>query len=91
MSSCDWFEVCRLTPELRGVREESRNGSYTLILEFNTKRGMTLEMWTDRQNKIQTFFGPGVTAEIEAVQDGRVDVALIADGRSISNLLSTRK
>ena len=35
------------------------------VLEFETKKEMTLEMWTDRQDKIQTFFGPGVTADIE--------------------------
>ena len=29
---------------------------------------MTLEMWTDRQDKIQTFFGPGVQAEVQKTE-----------------------
>lgn len=35
------------------------------VLEFSIKKEMTLEMWTDRQDKIQTFFGPGVQADIQ--------------------------
>ena len=38
-------------------------------------------MWTDRQSKIQTFFGPGIKAEIDSPQKGKVDVYLISDGR----------
>lgn len=56
--------ACRLTPLLRGVREEAREGSYTLVLEFETKEQMTLDMWETRVNKIETFFGPGINAEV---------------------------
>jgi len=35
------------------------------VLEFSIKKEMTLEMWTDRLDKIQTFFGPGVQADIQ--------------------------
>ena len=71
----------RLTPELVGVREETKDGRYCLVLEFQTKKDMTMEMWTDRQSKIQTFFGPGVTAELESPVERRVDVYLTSDGR----------
>ena len=45
------------------------------VLEFETKKEMTLEMWTDRQEKIQAFFGPGVLADIK--QTGQVSSALL--------------
>lgn len=51
---------------LRGVREEAREGAYTLVLEFETKEQMTFDMWESRLGKIQSFFGPGVNAEVRA-------------------------
>ena len=55
---------CRFTPILRGVREEIEGGAYTLVLEFETKKDMTMEMWTDRLDKIESFFGPGIKAKV---------------------------
>mgnify|MGYP002632008796 CR=1 FL=1 len=85
----------RLAPRLVGLREEMAKASpeasaaaYTLILEFDTKPEMTLEMWTDRKDKIEGFFGPGIIAGV-AEAKGRipelaggkaVDVALTVDG-----------
>eukprot|EP00884_Botryococcus_braunii_P011606 jgi/Botrbrau1/20446/Bobra.145_2s0010.1 len=69
----------RLTPKLVAVREEVREGAYTLILDFDTSKDMTLEMWTDRKDTIQTFFGPGIKAEIDP-REGGVEVALLCDG-----------
>ena len=51
---------------LRGVREEAREGAYMLVLEFETKEQMTFDMWESRQGKIQSFFGPGIIAEVQA-------------------------
>lgn len=34
------------------------------VLEFSTKPEMMLEMWTDRQQKIESFFGPGIKVDI---------------------------
>lgn len=62
-----WPFYCRLTPVLRGVREEARDGMYTLVLEFETKEQMTLEMWETRLNKIESFFGPGIKAKVGGV------------------------
>ena len=39
-------------------------GAYTLVLEFETKKDMTMEMWTDRLDKIESFFGPGIKAKV---------------------------
>lgn len=72
---------CRLTPQLSGVREEIREDRYCLVLEFRVKKDMTEKMWTDRQGKIQTFFGPGVTADIEFPAEQQVHVYLTSDGR----------
>ena len=58
------WACCRFTPILRGVREEVEDGAYTLVLEFETKKDMTMEMWTDRLDKIETFFGPGIKAKV---------------------------
>ena len=38
------------------------------ILEFTTKKDMSLDMWTSRQQKIESFFGPGVTAKINSTE-----------------------
>ena len=75
----------RLTPQLTGVREETRNNNYSLVLEFKVKKDMTEKMWTDRQSKIQTFFGPGVTADIEFPSEQEVHVYLTTDGRCVQS------
>lgn len=67
----------RLSPRLTAVREETRNGMYTLVLEFES--GLTEEQWQERQPKFQSFFGPGILAEVES-KEGSAEVALICDG-----------
>ena len=70
----------RLSPILTGLREEVRDGAYTLVLEFLTdKERMTNEMFESRLDKFQSFFGPGITAEMTTTEKGQ-DVALICDG-----------
>lgn len=71
----------RLAPTLTGVREELTGDAraYTLVLEFENKKDCTLEMWTNRRDRIQTFFGPGIVATITPTPAG-VDVALAVDG-----------
>lgn len=55
----------RFTPVLMGVREEVLDGAYTLVLEFAKRKEMPAEDFTSRQDKFQSFFGPGVTAEMQ--------------------------
>jgi len=70
----------RLCPILVGLREEVRAGAYTLVLEFATKKDqMTDDMWVERQDKIQSFFGPGILVELTPTAQGE-DVALVCDG-----------
>ena len=50
------------------------------MLEFESKKDqMTDDMWETRQGKFQSFFGPGITADLVQTPQG-VDVALIVDG-----------
>jgi hypothetical protein len=69
----------RFTPILKGVREELVDGAYALVLEFAKKPEMAFEEWTSRQDKFQSFFGPGVKATLEETEQG-VDVTLASDG-----------
>lgn len=69
----------RFCPVLAAVREEVRDGRYTLVLDFDTKEGMEEAEWTSRVDKITSFFGPGITAELKARAGGQ-EVALVVDG-----------
>jgi hypothetical protein len=63
-------------PELVAVREESMDGAYALVLEFDSPF-VTLTTWLEKQTKIEKFFGPDIRAELTASQDKKVDLALI--------------
>ena len=63
-------------PILTGVREENRNGSYTLILEFESPL-ISFQTWQDKQDKIGRFFGPGLQAVVTQPEDELIEVALI--------------
>ena len=70
----------RLSPVLTGIREEVRDGQYALVLEFETKKDqLGDDVWESRRDKIQSFFGPGIVAELTSTPSGE-DVALICDG-----------
>jgi hypothetical protein len=70
----------RFCPILVAVREEVRDGDrYTLVLDFETKEGMEDEEWVSRREKIETFFGPGITVELLSKEGGQ-EVALVCDG-----------
>ncbi|MBD2578599.1 DUF2854 domain-containing protein [Oscillatoria sp. FACHB-1406] len=66
-------------PILRSVREENRDGSYTLVLEFESPF-MTLETWQQRREKIEKFFGPGIRVELNQPKQDWVEAALISTG-----------
>lgn len=63
-------------PELAAVREESIDGSYALVLEFDSGL-MPLANWLEKKEKIERFFGPNIRAEIVEPKDHRVELALI--------------
>jgi hypothetical protein len=64
-------------PVLTGVREEQRDGAYTLVLVFNSPY-VSFEKWLEKQSKIETFFGPGITAEVSQIDEPVVEVAMKA-------------
>lgn len=64
-------------PELIGLREEMREGNYTLVLEFNAPY-IDLERWQSKQSKFESFFGPNIRAEVAKSGDDKYDVALVA-------------
>ena len=68
----------RVRPELVALREEMRDGSYALVLEFESPF-LEIEKWHARHEKIEKFFGPGIKAVIEQPGDERVDLALVSD------------
>lgn len=65
-------------PTLIGIRETATNGAYTLVLEFDSPM-MSMAVWHQKQEKLTTFFGPGVQVSLTPLPDDSIEVALIAD------------
>ena len=65
-------------PVLDGVRQILVDGAYTLVLEFDSPR-IPLEVWQQKKDKITTFFGPNLRAEITQPAEKRIELALIKD------------
>ena len=63
-------------PILQGLREIAINGSYALVLEFDSSL-ITLDTWRHKQDKLSSFFGPKVKAQVSQPIDGKIEVALI--------------
>ncbi|MGB3514295.1 MAG: DUF2854 domain-containing protein [Microcoleaceae cyanobacterium] len=63
-------------PIMRGLREIAINGAYTLVLEFDS-RSIPLDTWKQKQDKMSSFFGPGLKAEVSQPSEGKIDLALI--------------
>lgn len=63
-------------PELVSVREEAMDGCYGLILIFDSPN-LPFTTWQDKRPKIERFFGPSIRAEVEAIANDQVEVALV--------------
>lgn len=63
-------------PELSGLHETAMDGNYALVLEFDSPT-VPFSTWVDKKSKIETFFGPGVRAELAAPADNKVNLALV--------------
>ncbi|CAG9465882.1 unnamed protein product [Pedinophyceae sp. YPF-701] len=63
------------TPKLTGLREEMREGKYTLVMEFDSP-DLEFEEWTKREDKMTSFFGPNIKAFVEQ-GESTTDVALV--------------
>lgn len=64
-------------PVLKGLREIETEGAYTLVLEFESPL-VSLETWQQKQEKIATFFGPGICVTLTQPLPSQVNVALTA-------------
>ncbi|MGK7873588.1 MAG: DUF2854 domain-containing protein [Xenococcaceae cyanobacterium] len=64
-------------PVLIGLRETEVDGAYTLIMEFDSPL-ISLEMWQNKREKLEKFFGPGIRADVTQPEESRVNVTLIA-------------
>jgi Protein of unknown function (DUF2854) len=65
-----------LCPRITALREEMRDGNYTLVLEFDSP-AIPLTKWQDQHAKIEKYFGPGISAQIEQPAENQVELALI--------------
>jgi Protein of unknown function (DUF2854) len=64
-------------PVLSGLYEEQREGAYTLVLEFDSPY-VSFEKWQEKQPKIESFFGPGIVAEVSQPAEKKVELAMKA-------------
>ena len=64
-------------PILSGLREELIDGSYGLVLEFESSL-VSWENWQEKQEKIERFFGPNVRAHLTQPEPDWVELALVA-------------
>lgn len=65
-------------PILSGLREEEIDGSYALVLEFESSL-VPWERWQEQKTKIERFFGPNIRAHLTQPEADWVELALIAD------------
>jgi hypothetical protein len=70
-------------PVLIGLQETEVDGAYALVLEFESPL-IPLEVWQQKREKIEKFFGPGVRVTVNQPSEGCVDVALIATPQASS-------
>ena len=73
----------KVRPVLSGLREELRDGAYALVLEFESPY-IPLADWQEKHTKIEKFFGPNVRAEIAAMAEDKMELALITAAGEIA-------
>lgn len=64
-------------PVINGLRESQVDGAYSLILEFYSPL-IPLEVWQQKQEKIESFFGPGVAVQVTQPAEDEIELALIS-------------
>ncbi|MBH8565403.1 DUF2854 domain-containing protein [Nostoc sp. CENA67] len=67
-------------PIVTGLRETEINGAYTLILEFDSPF-ISIHDWQEKQEKMTSYFGPGVEVKITQPDENQIELALIATGQ----------
>jgi hypothetical protein len=63
-------------PVITGLRETEVNGNYALILEFDSPH-VPINLWQQKQEKMTSYFGPGVEVQITQPDPDRIELTLI--------------
>ena len=63
-------------PEVTSLREISQDGAYALVLEFYSPF-VSIDTWTQKQEKMTKFFGPGVEVGVTQPITDRVELMLV--------------
>lgn len=63
-------------PILQGLKEIAINGAYGLVLEFDSSL-IALDTWREKEDKLSTFFGPNLQAEVSQPREGKIDLTLM--------------
>lgn len=68
-------------PIITGLREAEIQGAYALILEFDSPL-IPVEVWQNKQQKMENFFGPGIRVEITQPEVEKIELTLITTGQA---------
>jgi hypothetical protein len=63
-------------PIVTALRETEVNGSYTLIVEFDSPL-ISIDQWQKKQEKMTNYFGPGIEVQITQPSENKIELALI--------------
>ncbi|NJM69215.1 MAG: DUF2854 domain-containing protein [Scytonema sp. RU_4_4] len=63
-------------PVVTGLQETEINGAYALILEFDSP-SVPIDVWQKKQEKMTSFFGPGVEVKVTQPESERIELTLI--------------
>jgi hypothetical protein len=64
-------------PTIIALKETETAGAYTLVLRFDSPL-FPLEVWQQKQDKLTTFFGPGIRVDLSQPEPEQIDLAMIA-------------
>ncbi|ARV61513.1 hypothetical protein BZZ01_25345 [Nostocales cyanobacterium HT-58-2] len=65
-------------PIVTGLRETEIDGAYALILEFDSP-SVPIEVWQQKQEKMTSFFSPGVEVKVTQADSDKIELTLIAN------------
>jgi hypothetical protein len=63
-------------PVVTGLREIEINGTYALVLEFDSP-DLPLAVWQDKQEKMTKYFSPGLEVKITQPDENKIELTLI--------------
>lgn len=67
----------RERPVVTGLREAEINRAYAIILEFDSPL-IPIDVWQQKQDKMTTYFGPGVEVKVTQADSNKIELALMA-------------